>query len=122
MTTRTEAITDVIDAMYEALFAGDIDAALSKCAPDALWHGVTPAPVSGSHPMRTYLERILPEAIEAMTGWAMLEVQRDTFDELVVARMRTTHGAGLMIFRVADGSITDIWVINNQGRNARLFF
>ena len=40
------------------------------------------------------------------------------FDELVVTKFRSTHGSGVMVFRVSNEKLTDIWVINSKGRDA----
>jgi ketosteroid isomerase-like protein len=101
MTTEQEQL-DVIDAMYAAVFAGDVDRALTLCTPDAQWHGVTPAPVCGDHTMRSYLLEILPGAIASMPDYAVLAVERDTIDDLVISRLRTTEGSGVMVFRVVE--------------------
>jgi hypothetical protein len=112
----------VIDAMYAAYFAGDIEGAVAHCSQDAQWHGVTPAPTSGTHPIRTYLTQLLPDALGEMPGYAIESVERDVIDDLVISRLRATHGSGVMVFRVVDDLITDIWVINSKGRDTDSFF
>jgi ketosteroid isomerase-like protein len=107
----------VVDAMYAAYFAGDIEGALEHCHEDAEWHGITPAPIAGTHSIRTYLSELLPGAIEGMTDYAILSVDRDSIDDLITSRVRSTHGSGVMVFRVVDEKISDIWVINSKGRD-----
>jgi ketosteroid isomerase-like protein len=111
----------VIDAMYAACFAGDIEAALAHCAPDAMWHSVTPSPLPGSTPARTYFE-MLPQFMAERPGYAILEQDRHVHGDLVVAYVRTTLGRGTMTFRVAGGLVSDVWVINAEGRNTTDFF
>lgn len=113
---------DVIDSMYEAVFAGDVETALSLCASDAEYHAVTPGPSSGIYPIRTYLSEILPAGISQMNDYAVTSVERDSIDELVVSRVRSTHGSGVMVFRVCDGKIRDIWAINSKGRESAANF
>jgi ketosteroid isomerase-like protein len=113
---------EVIDAMYAAVFAGDVEGALAYCSDDAVWHGVTPAPVTGDVAMRRYLGELLPDAIGTMAGYTVTSMERDTIDELVVVRLRSTHGSGVMVFRVADELIRDICVINSQGRDTPGYF
>ena len=59
--------------------------------------------------MREYVTEILPRATAGMDGYAIESVERDVIDELVVARIRSSHGSGVMVFRVAEGLLTDIW-------------
>ena len=111
-----------VDAMYAALFSGDIDGALACCTDDAEYHIVTPGPSSGDHQMRTYLADIWPQAMSAMSDYQLTEIVRDTYAGLVVARMTTSHGAGVMLYRVVNGKVSDIWVINALGRGTTGFF
>ena len=113
----------LIDEVYEAVFGGDLPAALARCASDAQYHVVTPLGgewdrYTGSHPVARYFEEILPAAIASMQDYSVEVVGRDTLDDLVVARMRSTHGSGVMVFRVTDARLTDIWAIHGQGREA----
>lgn len=112
-----------IDQIYEAVFSGDLPSALAKCAPDAQYHVVTPLGgewdrYTGSHPVARYFEEILPAAIATMEDYRVDVVGRDTLDDLVVSRLRSSHGSGVMVFRVTDAGLTDIWAIHGQGREA----
>lgn len=107
----------VVDAMYAAIFSGDVEGALSWCHPDAMWHGLTSAPIGGDLEMREYINK-LPDGISSMRDYALESVERDVIDGLVVSRVRSTHGSGVMVFRVADGLISDIWVISSKGRDS----
>ena len=110
---------DVIDAFYDACFAGDIERALSHCSVDAQWHAVTPGPgFAGSYPIRQYVSEILPRSITEMENFNIESVERDVIDELVVSRVRTSHGSGVMVFRVAADQLTDIWGVNSKGRES----
>ena len=113
---------EVIDAMYTALFAGDVDGALRHCADDAQFHAATPVSMRGDHPMGTYLTELFPQTVAEMQDYAVLNLERDEIDDLVVSRVRSTHGSGVMVFRVADGKVTDIWSINSRGREAIGYF
>lgn len=68
--------------------------------------------------MRDYLGRILPEATGQVSAYEIETLERDVFDELVVARIRTSLGSGVMVFRVVDGELTDVWAVNSKGREA----
>jgi hypothetical protein len=118
--TTTEE--QAVDSMYAALFSGDIDGALACCTDDAEYHIVTPGPASGDHPMRRYLTDIWPQAMSEMAGYQLTEMVRDTYAGLVVARLKSSHGAGVMLYRVVDGKVSDIWVINALGRDTASFF
>jgi hypothetical protein len=39
-----------------------------------------------------------------------------------VSRLRTTAGSGVMVFRVVDRKVTDVWVINSKGRDSNSYF
>ena len=109
----------VVDRVYGATFAGDLEQALMYCSADAQWHAVTPGtPWTGSHPMREYLGRILLEATGNVDEYEIETLERDVFDELVDARLRTTLGSGVMLFRVVEGRLTDVWAVNSKGREA----
>lgn len=112
----------VIDSMYAAYFAGDVDGAIAHCAPGAMFHCVTPAPIHGDLSMRDYFTTFLPNAIEEMADYNILSVEREVLDELVVSRLRSTHGSGLMVFRVVDSKVSDLWVINTNGRETTGYF
>lgn len=43
-------------------------------------------------------------------------------DDLVVSRIRSSHGSGVMVFRVVDDKVAEIWVINGLGRDTTGFF
>lgn len=110
---------DVVDRMYGAFFAGDVDGALACCTADAQWHAVTPGtPWSGSHGIRQYFTEILPGAMRDLDGYAVERVERDVIGELVVSRLWSSYGSGVMVFRVVDDKVSDIWVINSKGRDA----
>jgi hypothetical protein len=53
-----------------------------------------------------------------MTGYFIEAVHRDEVDDLVVTRLRSSHGSGVTVFRVVEDAITDIWSINAAGRDA----
>lgn len=109
----------VVDLVYTAAFNGDVEQALTYCSKDAQWHAVTPGtPWTGSHAMRDYLTRILPEATQQANDYRIEALERDVFDDLVVARIRTTLGSGVMVFRVVNAELTDIWAMNSKGRDA----
>ena len=114
---------DVVDAMYTAAFSGDVDGALAHCAPDAEYSIVTPGPASGKHSMRTYFTEILPTAIAEMgPTYEVTRMDRDEIGDLVVARVTTTHGKGVLVYRVVDNVVTDFWVINALGRETTAWF
>ena len=114
---------EVVDAFYAAAFAGDGDAALALTAPDGQYHpfgAIEDEPIwrwgPGPLPLRVYATEILPDFAEAVTDYAITSVERDTLDGLVVSRMRTSLGSGVMVFRVEDEKLTDIWVVPSRGR------
>ena len=71
---------------------------------------------SGPQPLRTYFSEILPAAAEVMEGYAVLSVERDVVEDLVVSRIRSTHGHGVLVFRTADDRLTDVYVISGASR------
>lgn len=113
----------VIDEMYAAFMAGDVEGAMACCAPDAQWHAVTPTPDwNGSYPIRRYWEEILPQAIGLMSGYKVLSDERQVYGNLTVAFIRSNYGEGTMTFRIVNGKVTDIWAINIDGREATGYF
>jgi ketosteroid isomerase-like protein len=113
---------DVVTAAYDAYFAGDPDRALSHCTPDAKWHPLNTDRMdglpdwwtwgTGSQPLERYFREILPAAAANMDGYAVTDMQSDTIDRLVITRVRSTHGSGVMVFRVDADKLTDIWVMS----------
>lgn len=117
---------ELVDAVYAAAWAGDVEGALALCAPEGEWHpiaglGDMDHPLwrwgPGSQSLRTYFAEILPVASEFMEGYAVLSVEREVIGDLVVSRLRSTHGYGVMVFRIAGGQLTDIYVISGASRD-----
>ncbi len=115
----------MVDAAYTAYFGGDTEGAIRHCADDAMWHAVTPVPDdewSGSHPIRRYWEEILPGTVARMPGYRFDDQMRHGRPPFVVTHLRSSHGAGIMVFRVIADKITDIWVMNAEGRQSTGYF
>jgi hypothetical protein len=124
---------EVVDAFYAGVFTGDHEAALSHCAADAVYHPLLAVGQSVPDwqwgdpplPLRTYVTEILPEfaaSERAGQDYALTSIERDTIDTLVVSRLRTTLGSGVMIFRVEDEKLTNIWVISAAPRGSDPIF
>ena len=113
---------DVVDAVYAGVFSGTPEDGLAHCAPGAQWHPMDLATIGsvpewwrwgeGRQSLETYLTEILPAAAQHMDGYAVTQMDRDTIGDLVVTRVRSTHGAGVMLFRVVRGKLCDIWVFS----------
>ena len=97
-------IYETVERFDDVYRAGDIEGALALCSADAQWHAVTPGTRwSGSHPIREYLTVILP-GVADMDGYAVESWETEVLDELVIAKLPSTHGWGLMVFRCRTGS------------------
>ena len=121
---------EVVDAFYAALFAGDHEAALSHCTPDAVYHSqITPGQTlppawrwgEGPIPVRVYLTEIMAEFMATAQDYAITSMERDTVDTLLVSRLRTTLGSGVMIFRVDGDKLAHIWVIRSRAQGDPTF-
>lgn len=112
----------VVDAVYAAAFSGTPADGLAHCAPGARWHPMNTATFTsrpewwswgdGSQTLETYLTEILPTFAQHSDGYAVKQMDRDTIGDLVVTRVHSTLGAGVMLFRVVDGKLRDIWVFS----------
>lgn len=118
---------EVVDAFYAALFAGDHEAALSHCTADAMFHpqvtsGQTlpPALSEGSIPVRRYVTE-LATFMSTAQDYAVTSMERDTVDTLLVSRLRTTLGSGVMVFRVDGDKLAHIWVISSRAQGDPTF-
>ena len=116
---------EVVDGFYAAVFARDVDGALAHCSDDAMYHPLVSPTVAlpgwrwgeGSLPIRTYVAEVLPEFLDdASDSYGITSMDRDVHDGLVVSRLRTTLGSGVMVFRVERGKLTDVWVMSAKGR------
>ena len=121
---------EVVDAFYAALFAGDHEAALSHCTPDALYHPeITPGQIlppvwqwaEGPIPVRVYVTEIMAGFMTTAQDYAVTTMERDTVDTLLVSRLRTTLGSGVMVFRVDDDKLAHIWVISSKAQGDPTF-
>lgn len=123
---------EVVDAFYAGIFAGNHEAALAHCAPDALYHPLLAVGQSvadwrwgeGPLPVGIYVTEIMREfmASDRAQGYALTSMERDTVDTLVVSRLRTTLGAGVMVFRVEEDKLTNIWVLSSAPRGSDPIF
>ena len=110
---------EVVDAAYAGFMTGDPAAGLAHCSDDARWHPVTPLPgYDRSLPVREYFGDFLTTWLQERPDYTFEIVQRSTIDNLVISMMRSNLGSGVMVFRVKDDKLTDIWAINNEGREA----
>jgi hypothetical protein len=96
----------------------DVDAVLRYFREGAQWHAVTPTPFrerSTSISVREYWEESNRILDNDMRGWTPHEVNAHAHGPFVINHVRSSHGEGLMIYRVVDGLIADIWAINALG-------
>lgn len=96
----------------------DVDAVLRYFTDGAQWHAVTPTPLRSkftSISIREYWQESSTLLDNDMRGWAPHEVNSHAHGPFVINHARTSHGEGLMIYRVVDGLIADIWSINALG-------
>ncbi|MDP1794900.1 MAG: nuclear transport factor 2 family protein [Acidimicrobiales bacterium] len=98
---------------------GDPASGLAHCAPDAVWHPVTPLPgVMDALPVAQYFGELLPGWLQEYPDYTFEVVERSTFGDLVISKIRSNIGSGVMVFRVKDDKLTDIWALNNDGRDS----
>jgi hypothetical protein len=110
---------EVVDAAYAGFMSGNPEAGLAHCSEDAQWHPVTPLPgYDHSLPLREYFGEFLTTWLQERPDYSFEIVQRITNDDLVISAMRSNLGSGVMVFRVKDDKLTDIWAINNEGRGS----
>jgi ketosteroid isomerase-like protein len=97
----------------------DVDAVLRYFTADAKWHPVTPTPKrSTSLPIRDYWMDS-GEFLDGLgSGWTVHEQNVHAHGPFVITHLRSNLGEGLMIYRLEDGKISDIWAINALGRTA----
>lgn len=113
LATETEAPGAAIDRMFGALAAGDLDAALAACTPDAVfWHSYDQLPMT--------LDDITPAWRDLIANFperAFVDVRREPTPGGFAQR----H---LMVVRMADGARRAwpiaIFVTLRDGRVARL--
>lgn len=110
----------LVERAYVTFLAGrDVDAALEFFTDDAEWHPVTPHPTRGSSiPIRLYWQ----DSGEFLDGdggeWQVLDQRVHEHGPFVLSYVRSSHGEGLMVYRIVDRKIADIWAINADGRAA----
>jgi hypothetical protein len=110
---------EVVDAAYAGFMTGDPAAGLAHCSDDAQWHPVTTLPgYDHSLPVREYFSDALTSWLQERPDYQFEVAQRLTFNDLVVSMIRSNVGSGVMVFRVKDDKLTDIWAINNNGRES----
>ncbi|MEY2398556.1 MAG: hypothetical protein QOJ00_1730 [Actinomycetota bacterium] len=110
---------EVVDAAFAGFITGDPSAGLAHCAADARWHPVTPgAGYAESLPVARYFSEALPMWLGKHADYSFEVVERSTFDDLVISKVRSNIGSGVMVSRVKDDKLTDIWSINNNGRDS----
>lgn len=110
-------------AYMEFIADRDVDAVLPYFTDDAEWHPVTPTPGrSTSIPVRDYWL----DAGDFLDGlgsdWIVHEQNVHSHGPFVITHVRSTHGEGVMVYRIVDGKISDIWAINALGRTEPGYF
>lgn len=125
-TTQTMDGTKLVRYLFDRFAAGDVPAAMAKWSDDARWHPVTKSGIDGFDEARSrndYFEEILPTAFSMLSGYTYEVVSVEAFGALVVAHVRSAweagdqrqQGEGMMIFRLADDLVADVYVINAAG-------
>jgi ketosteroid isomerase-like protein len=126
--TTTQALdgADLVRHLFDRFAAGDVPAAVAKWRDDARWHPVTPSGVDGfDHPRSRdeYFTEILPTAFALLPEYAYELERVEAFGPLVVAHIRSSwsdggtpqQGEGIMVFRIVDGAVADLYVMNAAG-------
>jgi ketosteroid isomerase-like protein len=117
---------ELVRFLFERFAAGDIAAMVSRWRDDARWHPVTKAGIDGFDEPRgrdDYFGEILPTAFSLLSDYTYEVTAVESFGALVVAHVRSSwargdrreHAEGLMIFRLDDGLVADLYVINAAG-------
>lgn len=125
-TNQTLDGTELVHFLLDRFAAGDVPAVMAKWRDDARWHPVTKTGIDGFDEPRSrddYFGEILPAAFSKLSGYTYEVAGVTAFGSLVVAHIRSAwegngereHGEGLMIFRLADGFVADVYVINAAG-------
>jgi len=110
---------EVVDAAYAGFRTGDPSAGLAHCADDARWHPVTPGTgYDEGLPVSQYFGEALVSWMGKYPDYSLEVVERSTFDDLVISKIRSSVGSGVMVFRVRDDKLADIWMINNNGSDS----
>lgn len=125
-TNQTMDDTELVRYLFDRVAAGDLSAAMAKWRDDARWHPVTKSGFDGFDKTRSrdeYFGEILPTAFSVLSGYTYEVVTIEAFGALVVAHVRSAWnegdtrrlGEGLMIFRLADGLVADVYGMNAAG-------
>lgn len=115
----TEAPEEVVRRAYaEFIRSRDVDAVVRYFSDGARWHSVTGTPTrppSTSIPIRDYWIEQSALLDNELRDWTVHELNVYAHGPFVINHIRSNHGEGLMIYRVVDGLIADIWAINALG-------
>jgi len=117
---------DLVRYLFDRFATGDMAAAAAKWHDDARWHPVTTSGIDGFDEPRSrddYFREILPTAFSMLPDYTYDVVAVEAYGPLVAAHIRsswdeagtTRKAEGLMVFRVVEGRVADLYVINAAG-------
>jgi len=129
MQTTNPPTTDpaaLVRSLFDAFAAGDVETCMAAWRDDAVHTSITePAPFA-TFTKQQYWQDLLPGAVASLPGYQVEVASVVGFGPLGVAHLRSTwdggRGEGLMIFRVVDGQVVDVWALNADGRDATTWF